>query len=96
MDQNRSKKRAKVYARAYFDHWYRRHGIGGRADVGRSARYVLAAAEHLLLRPVRRVLDVGCLELFTAHGLHRIGPHLYAGAALLPTLTALEGPFPRS
>lgn len=201
MDRQRSPKR---YDRAYFDRWYRRHGIGGAAEVGRSARFVLATAEHLLLRPVRRVLDVGCGEgawrapllaarpglryvgvdpseyavgrygrtrglvlggigelpvlglhgrfdlvvcadvlpyvpdaeidrgiawiagrldglaylhamtatddffgdragfhprsaedyvaMFAAHGLRRVGPHLYAGEALLPTLTALEGP----
>lgn len=196
----------KKYDRAYFDRWYRRHGIGGPAEVGRAARYVLATTEHLLMRPVRRVLDVGCgegawrapllaarpalryagvdpseyavarygrtrgitlggigdlpdlglrgrfdlvvcadvlpyvpdeeidrglawlaerldglaylhamtttdeffgdrtgfhhrtaadyHERFARHGLHRVGPHLYAGAAVLPTLTALEGPLP--
>lgn len=203
MDRTRSRKQ---YDRAYFDRWYRRHGIGGAAEVGRAARFVLATTEHLLMRPVRRVLDVGCgegawrapllaarpglryvgvdpseyaigrygrtrglqlggigdlpdlglrgrfdlvicadvlpyvddaaidrglawiaerldglahlhamtagdaffgdragfhprtaadyLTRFAAHGLHRVGPHLYAGAAVLPTLTALEGPLP--
>jgi SAM-dependent methyltransferase len=52
----------KRYDRAYFDRWYRRHGIGATAEVGRAARFALATAEHLLLRPVRRVLDVGCGE----------------------------------
>lgn len=194
----------KQYDRAYFDRWYRRHGIGGRAEVARAAHAVLATTEHLLMRPARRVLDVGCgeapwrapllqarpglryvgvdpsgyavarygrtrgvqiggigdlpdlglrgrfdlvvcadvlpyvddasisrglawiaerldglaylhamtvdddfvgdragfhrrtaqdyLDLFAAHGLARVGPHLYAGAAIRPTLTALEGP----
>jgi cyclopropane fatty-acyl-phospholipid synthase-like methyltransferase len=196
--------RAKAYDQAYFDRWYRRHGIGAPTEVGRAARFTLAAAEHLLMRPVRRVLDIGCgegawrapllaarpglryvgidpstyavnrygrtrdialgglghlpqlgirgrfdlvvcadvlpyvgdadiaaglgwvssrldgvaylhamtaddeffgdraglhkrpattyLQLFAAHDLRRVGPHLYAGPALLPTLTALEGP----
>lgn len=203
MDRTRSRKQ---YDRAYFDRWYRRHGIGGAAEVGRAARHVLATTEHLLMRPVRRVLDVGCgegawrapllaarpglrylgvdpseyavgrygrtrdlrlggigdlpdlglrgrfdlvicadvlpyvddasiarglawvaerldglahlhamtatdeffgdrsgfhprtaadyLACFGAHGLRRVGPHLYAGEAVLPTLTALEGPLP--
>lgn len=203
MDRTRSRKQ---YDRAYFDRWYRRHGIGGAAEVGRAARFVLATTEHLVMRPVRRVLDVGCGEgawrapllaarpglryvgvdpseyavgrygrtrdlrlggiadlpdlglrgrfdlvicadvlpyvddasidrglawiaehldglaylhamtagdeffgdrsgfhartaadyvaRFAAHGLRRVGPHLYAGPAVLPTLTALEGPLP--
>jgi SAM-dependent methyltransferase len=194
----------KRYDEAYFDHWYRRAGIGRPSEVARAARYVLSTAEHLLERPVRSVLDVGCGEaawrspllaarpalryvgvdpseyavarygarrdirlggigdltslglrgpfdvivcadvlpyvpdaeiraglefvgaqlrgvaylhamtaadsfvgdrhgfvsrsparyerLFSAAGLRRIGPHLYAGAALLPALAALEGP----
>ncbi len=201
MNDRRAPKR---YDRAYFDHWYRRFGIGRPAEVARVARYALATTEHLLMRPVRRVLDVGCgeaawrapllgarpglryvgvdpseyavgrygrtrsitlggigdlpalglrgrfdlvvcadvlpyvaddeidrglgwiadrldglaflhamtanddfvgdregfrsrtaadyLALFALHGLHRIGPHLYAGDAVLASLTALEGP----
>jgi SAM-dependent methyltransferase len=34
-------------------------------------------------------------QLFGSFGLRRIGPHLYAGDALLPSLAALEGPLPR-
>ena len=52
----------KRYDRAYFDRWYRRAGIGRPSEVARAARYVLATAEHLLERPVRSVLDVGCGE----------------------------------
>jgi SAM-dependent methyltransferase len=197
----------KRYDQAYFDRWYRRAGIGRPSEVARVARYVLATAEHLLERPVRSVLDVGCGEapwrapllrerprlryvgvdpsdyaverygnrrgirlggiadlphlglrgpfdvvvcadvlpyvsddeiatglafvgenltgvaylhamtaadsfvgdrrgfaareprhyerLFASYGLQRIGPHLYAGAALLPALAALEGPLLR-
>ena len=78
MDRKRSKKaegaaattndgtvasaRGKAYDRVYFDRWYRRHGIGAPAEVGRAARFTLAATEHLLMRPVRRVLDIGCGE----------------------------------
>ena len=58
MDRRRTKK----YDKAYFDRWYRRHGIGAPAEVGRAARFTLATAEHLLMRPVRRVLDIGCGE----------------------------------
>ena len=53
---------AKRYDRAYFDRWYRRAGIGTPSEVARVARYVLATAEHLLERPARSVLDVGCGE----------------------------------
>ncbi|HEX7096972.1 MAG TPA: class I SAM-dependent methyltransferase, partial [Acidimicrobiales bacterium] len=52
----------KRYDRAYFDRWYRREGIGRPSEVARAARYVLATAEHLLDRPIRSVLDVGCGE----------------------------------
>src|SRR5690606_27892886 len=50
----------KRYDREYFDRWYRRAGIGQPSEVAREARYVLATAEHLLDRPARSVLDVGC------------------------------------
>jgi 2-polyprenyl-3-methyl-5-hydroxy-6-metoxy-1,4-benzoquinol methylase len=55
-------KGAKQYDRRYFDRWYRRAGIGRPSDVARVARYVLSTAEHLLERPARTVLDVGCGE----------------------------------
>jgi SAM-dependent methyltransferase len=78
---------AKRYDRAYFDRWYRGAGIGRPAEVGRVTRYVLATAEHLLERPVRSVLDVGCGEgawraplLTTRPGLSYVGvdPSEYA------------------
>jgi SAM-dependent methyltransferase len=70
----------KRYDRAYFDHWYRRHGIGGTAEVGRAARFVLATTEHLLMRPVRRVLDVGCGEAAWRAPLRQARPGLrYTG-----------------
>lgn len=55
---------AKRYDAAYFEHWYRRSGVGvGRAEfVERKVRLALAAAEYVLGRPARSVLDVGCGE----------------------------------
>jgi SAM-dependent methyltransferase len=52
----------KEYDRAYFDKWYRREGFGSRVGLDRKVRYALSAAEYLLQRPVRSVLDVGCGE----------------------------------
>lgn len=52
----------KAYDKAYFERWYRHHGIGAPAEVGRAVRFTLATAEHLLMRPVRRVFDIGCGE----------------------------------
>lgn len=56
------RRRVKRYDRAYFDRWYRRAGIGRPSEVERAARYVLSTAEHLMGRPARSVLDVGCGE----------------------------------
>ena len=53
---------AKTYDRAYFDHWYRRRGLGGAARLRRKAQLALATAEYHLERPVRSVLDIGCGE----------------------------------
>jgi SAM-dependent methyltransferase len=53
---------AKQYDRAYFDRWYRREGFGSKATLERKVRFAFAAAEYLLQRPVRSVLDVGCGE----------------------------------
>ena len=53
----------KAYDRAYFDRWYRGRGrVIDPADVHRAARHALAAAEFVLGRDVRSVLDVGCGE----------------------------------
>ena len=55
---------AKRYDRDYFEHWYRDPAT--RIHVGvmveRKAHLALAAAEYLIQRPVRSVLDVGCGE----------------------------------
>lgn len=52
------------YDRAYFDKWYRHpeHRVKSPAYIRRQLRFVVAATEYLLERPIRRVLDVGCGE----------------------------------
>jgi alkylated DNA nucleotide flippase Atl1/SAM-dependent methyltransferase len=50
------------FDRAYFDHWYREEGFGAQIRLDRKVDFALSAAEYLLDRPVRRVLDVGCGE----------------------------------
>lgn len=54
----------KPYDAAYFDRWYRAPGAraAARRLVARKAALALAAAEHLLERRARNVLDVGCGE----------------------------------
>lgn len=56
--------RRKKYDRAYFDRWYRdpKKAIVRKADLARKVAMALAAAEHLIGRPVASVLDVGCGE----------------------------------
>jgi SAM-dependent methyltransferase len=53
---------AEHYDRAYFDHWYRAEGFGSLARLRRKVAFAVGAAEYLLDRPVRSVLDVGCGE----------------------------------
>jgi SAM-dependent methyltransferase len=52
------------YDRDYFRKWYRdpEHRIRSRAELRRKAGMVLGMAEHVLGRPARSVLDVGCGE----------------------------------
>ena len=54
----------KTYDRAYFDRWYRRPRtrVMPEEAIGRKVRLVVSAAEFLLQRPIRSVLDVGCGE----------------------------------
>ncbi len=52
----------RAYDRAYFDHWYRGEGFGSKAVLRRKVGFAVAAAEYLLARPIRSVLDVGCGE----------------------------------
>ena len=55
---------AKVYDRAYFDRWYRdpRHAVVRQGVVERRVQLAVSAAEYVLERPIRSVLDVGCGE----------------------------------
>jgi SAM-dependent methyltransferase len=55
---------AKLYDAAYYARWYHdpRVRVTARTLVRRRAALALAAAEHLLERPVGNVLDVGCGE----------------------------------
>ena len=54
----------KRYDQRYFDRWYRRSsvGVGQREFVERKVQLALSAAEYVLGRKVRNVLDVGCGE----------------------------------
>jgi SAM-dependent methyltransferase len=71
-----SARTAKAYDRAYFDRWYRdpRRKVGTEAELSRQAALVVAAAEVVMGRPVRTVLDVGCGEAPWANALRRIRP----------------------
>jgi SAM-dependent methyltransferase len=54
----------KSFDQQYFDKWYRHptYKIGTQADLERQVRLALSAAEYMLTRPVRSVLDVGAGE----------------------------------
>ena len=54
----------KRYDRAYFDRWYRdpRHRVIHGGVLERRVQLAVAAAEFVLERPIRSVLDVGCGE----------------------------------
>lgn len=72
----------KAYDRAYFDRWYRHPATRLRTagDVGRKVRMVVGMAEHVLERPARSVLDVGCGEAVWQPVLARLRPGLrYTG-----------------
>lgn len=72
---------SKVYDRAYFERWYRGAARGVLPDdVRRSARLALAAAEYVLGREARTVLDVGCGEASWRAVLRRARPRIrYTG-----------------
>lgn len=70
------------FDRSYFDKWYRHpaHRIGTAADLERLVRFAVAAAEYVLARPIRSVLDVGAGEGRWAPVLKRIRPRaVYQG-----------------
>lgn len=66
----------KRYDRAYFDRWYRdpRRRVVTGAERRRRFALVLSAAEYLLDRPVRSMLDVGCGEGAWQPELRRLRP----------------------
>lgn len=53
-----------AYDKAYFDKWYRsrQHRVRTPAQIKRIVNFTLAAAEYVLDRPIRSVLDVGAGE----------------------------------
>ena len=84
----------KAYDRAYFDRWYRdpRRSVGTAVELARQAAVVVAAAEVVLARPVRTVLDVGCGEAPWAAALRRIRPSVrYLGIDPSPYAVARYG-----
>lgn len=76
----------KTYDRAYFDRWYRSPGAVVKRDVVlRKVRLALIAAEYVLGREVRSVLDVGCGEAPWRAPLRRMRPRLrYLGVDSSP------------
>lgn len=73
---------AKRYDAAYYARWYHdpRTRVAARIAVRRRASLAVAAAEHLLERPVRNVLDVGCGEAPWRAALLTLRPRLrYTG-----------------
>ncbi len=53
-----------AYDKAYFDKWYRsrQHRVRTPAQIRRIVAFTVAAAEYVLDRPIRTVLDVGAGE----------------------------------
>ena len=73
---------AKRYDRRYFDRWYRNPSrrVKGPAELARKAALAVAAAEAVLGRPLRSVLDVGAGEGRWQPVLQRLRPgSRYAG-----------------
>lgn len=54
----------KVYDQAYFERWYRdpRYAVIHQEVLARRVQLAISAAEFVLERPIRKVLDVGCGE----------------------------------
>jgi SAM-dependent methyltransferase len=70
------------YTQAYFDRWYRhpRHRVRAPAEVARLVALTVSAAEYVLDRPVRTVLDVGAGEGHWRAHLRRLRPRVrYVG-----------------
>jgi SAM-dependent methyltransferase len=72
----------KRYDREYFERWYRdeRTRVHVSGALERKVHFAIAAAEYLLERPIRSVLDVGCGEAPWQPIVHRLRPAArYAG-----------------
>jgi SAM-dependent methyltransferase len=85
---------AKTYDRAYFDRWYREPGsrVGTEAELVRQVSLAVAAAEVVLGRPIRSVLDVGCGEAPWWPVLRRLRPGVrYLGVDPSPYAVARFG-----
>lgn len=69
---------AKTYDRRYFDRWYRHswHAHFHAGMIARRVQLAVSAAECLLGRPIRSVLDIGCGEGRWRPWLLRARPHL--------------------
>lgn len=65
---------ASRYDRDYFDRWYRHEDFGDPTRLARKAAYAIGAAEYILDRPVRSVLDVGCGEGAWSGAVRRLAP----------------------
>lgn len=73
---------ARNYDRRYFDKWYRnpRFRVKSPGELARQVAFVVSAAEHILGRAVRTVLDVGCGEGNWLAPLRRVRPRVrYTG-----------------
>jgi SAM-dependent methyltransferase len=84
----------KAYDRAYFDRWYRDPGrrVGTAAELARQAALAVAAAEVVLARPIRSVLDIGCGEAPWCPVLRRLRPEVrYLGVDPSPYAIARYG-----
>jgi SAM-dependent methyltransferase len=68
----------KQYDQSYFDHWYRSRATPvPLASMRRKVRHAVAAAEFVLGREIRSVLDVGCGEGRWRGELKRMRRRLY-------------------
>jgi SAM-dependent methyltransferase len=68
----------KEYDRAYFDRWYRAKGRVVRPEVvRRKVKLAQAAAEYMLGREIRSVLDIGCGEAPWRAELRRTRPDIH-------------------
>lgn len=67
-----------AYDKAYFDKWYRHktHRVRTPAQIRRIVSFTLSAAEYVLDRPIRTVLDVGAGEGHWQPILSRLRPGL--------------------